>query len=142
MLTVAVLGPVELRRDGVRLGLPSGKTTEVLVRLALDAGQVVRTDRLIEDLWADAASTGRNTLQSKVCQLRRALDDPGLVQSGNGGYTLAVDASCVDALRVVSLAASAAAARRAGEASTTLTIASEALALFRGDVLLDAGDGD
>jgi hypothetical protein len=41
VLTVAVLGPVELRRDGARLVLHAGKTTEVLVRLALDAGPVV-----------------------------------------------------------------------------------------------------
>ena len=39
VLTVAVLGPVEVRRDGVRLAVPAGKTTEVLVRLALDAGE-------------------------------------------------------------------------------------------------------
>ena len=44
-----------------------GKTTEVLVRLALEAGVMVRTERLIEDLWADeAVATARNTLQTKV----------------------------------------------------------------------------
>jgi DNA-binding SARP family transcriptional activator len=48
-----VLGHVEVRRDGVRLPLPSGKSTEVLIRLALAAGTPVRTDRLIDDLWAD-----------------------------------------------------------------------------------------
>ena len=60
--------------------MPSGKTTEVLVRLALDAGRPVSAERLIEDLWGDAAATARNTLQSKVSQLRRALGDPGLVR--------------------------------------------------------------
>ena len=42
-----------------------------------------------------------------MSQLRRALDDPALVRSGHGGYTLALDAGRVDALRVVSLAADA-----------------------------------
>ena len=43
MLTISVLGPTELRRDGVRVPLASGKTTELLIRLALDAGsQFVR----------------------------------------------------------------------------------------------------
>jgi DNA-binding SARP family transcriptional activator len=55
VLTVAVLGPVELRRDGARLVVPAGKTTEVLVRLALDAGVLVRAERLIEDLWSEKA---------------------------------------------------------------------------------------
>ncbi|ABL79541.1 transcriptional activator domain (plasmid) [Nocardioides sp. JS614] len=136
-----MLGPLEVRRDGVLLTLPSGKTTEVLVRLALDAGRPVRTDRIIEDLWGDAA-TGRNTLQSKVSQLRRALGDPSLVTSGTGGYTLDVDPDRVDALQVVGLAASATAARRAGDPATALEISTEGLELFRGEVLVDAGEGD
>jgi predicted ATPase/DNA-binding SARP family transcriptional activator len=143
MLTVAVLGPVELRRDGARLALPAGRTTEVLVRLALEAGRVVRAERLIEDLWgAAAASTGRNTLQSKVSQLRRALGEPGLVASGNGGYTLELDPGNVDAVRVVALAAVAAGARRDGDLAAALAAATEGLALFRGEVLADAGDGE
>ena len=73
MLTVSVLGTVEVRRDDVRLDLPAGKTSELLVRLAMAAGSPVRADVLIEDLWS--TPTGRNTLQSKVFQLRRALRD-------------------------------------------------------------------
>jgi DNA-binding SARP family transcriptional activator len=143
MLTVGVLGPLEVRRDGRPLPVPSGRTTEVLVRLALDAGQLVSAERLIDDLWGDdAAATGRNTLQSKVSQLRRALGDPALVASGHGGYTLELDPARVDALRVAGLAADASAARRAGDAGTALEAATEALGLFRGQVLADAGDGD
>ena len=44
-------GPVELRRDGERIALPGGKTTELLVRLALEAGRTVHPERLIDDLW-------------------------------------------------------------------------------------------
>ncbi len=143
MLTVGVLGPLEVRRDGRPLSVPSGRTTEVLVRLALDAGQLVSAERLIDDLWgAAAAGTGRNTLQSKVSQLRRALGDPALVSSGHGGYTLALDAGRVDALRVVSLAADASAARRSGDPASAMEAATEALGLFRGEVLVDAGDGE
>jgi len=139
MLTVAVLGQVEIHRDGVRLPLPSGKTTEVLVRLALDAGRVVHADRLIDDLWGPAATaTGKNTLQSKVSQLRRALGDADLVISGNGGYTLCVEPGNVDALHVAGLATSAGAARRSGDAQAALDLAAQALALFRGEL----PDGD
>jgi predicted ATPase/DNA-binding SARP family transcriptional activator len=143
MLTVGVLGPLEVRRDGRPLSVPSGRTTEVLVRLALDAGQLVSAERLIDDLWgAAAAGTGRNTLQSKVSQLRRALGEPALVSSGHGGYTLALDPGRVDALQVVGLAATAAAARRAGDPASAMAAATEALGLFRGEVLVDAGDGE
>src|SRR6187551_3282129 len=89
VLTVGVLGEVEVHRDGVRLDLPAGKTTELLARLALDAGTRVRADVLIEDLWAGPA--GKNTLQSKVSQLRRALGDKDLVVGTGDGYILAVD---------------------------------------------------
>src|SRR6266581_2288782 len=137
MLTVAVLGPVEIRRDGEPIPVPSGKTTEVLVRLALDAGLLVRAEKMIDDLWAEAAaSTGKNTLQSKVSQLRRALDEPGLITSSHGGYTLNLDPGCVDALRVAGLAASATALRRTGDASAALEVATEGLSLFRGEVLV------
>ena len=55
MLTVAVLGAVEARMDGDRLSVPTGKTTELLVRLALEAGSSVRVDALLEDLWPTSA---------------------------------------------------------------------------------------
>ena len=63
------------------------------MRLALEAGELVRADRLVEDLWAaDGVSARRNTLQSKVTMLRRALGDPSVITSRDGGYALAVDA--------------------------------------------------
>jgi predicted ATPase/DNA-binding SARP family transcriptional activator len=143
MLTVGVLGPLEVRRDGRPLPVPSGKTTELLVRLALDAGQVVSAERLIEDLWGEAAAaTARNTLQSKVSQLRRALADPALVAGGHGGYTLALGPGQVDAVAVAGLAADAAAARRDGDPAAAHDAATGALALFRGELLADAGDGE
>src|SRR5262245_12555529 len=91
---------------------------------------------MIEDLWGSAAAhTGKNTLQSKVSQLRRALGDPDLITSGNGGYALRVDTGQVDALHVAGLAATANAARRSGDSATALEIAAEGLSLFRGEVL-------
>jgi DNA-binding SARP family transcriptional activator len=138
VLTVAVLGEVEVRRDGELLPVPAGKTTELLVRLALDAGASVRVDTLLEDLWSEA--TGRNTLQSKVSQLRRALGDKDLVLSSGDAYTLAVEPRCVDAFRVMDLVGESAAARRSADPATALAKANEGLAVFRGEALLDAGD--
>ena len=72
MLTVGVLGPVEARRDGVPLPVPAGKTTELLARLALDAGRSVPRRRAGRGP-VGTEPTARNTLQSKVSQLRRAI---------------------------------------------------------------------
>src|SRR6185295_15661279 len=120
----------------------AGKTAEVLVRLALEAGVMVRTDRLIEDLWADeAVATARNTLQTKVSRLRRALGDPALVTGTSAGYTLEIDRSAVDALHVLQLAEQASAFRAAGDASAAMEATETALAMFKGDILAGAGDG-
>src|SRR3954447_12396943 len=143
MLAVSVLGPIELRRDGELIPVRTGKTAEVLVRLALDAGVMVRTERLIEDLWGSAAvATERNTLQTKVSRLRRALGDAAVVTGGRNGYTLEVDANAIDALKVVRLAGMAKGLLGHGDADSAFDACATALAMFRGDVLCDAGDGD
>ncbi|MEO8266610.1 MAG: BTAD domain-containing putative transcriptional regulator [Ilumatobacteraceae bacterium] len=143
MFSVVLLGPIELRRDGERVHLPGGKTTELLVRLALEAGGTVRSERLIDELWDDeAVSTAKNTLQSKVSQLRRALGDPALVVGGSAGYSLAIESSAVDALEVIRLAELTATLLRGGDASEAHRAGSAALALFRGEVLADAGDAE
>jgi predicted ATPase/DNA-binding SARP family transcriptional activator len=143
VLAVSVLDVVELHRDDERIAVRPGKTTEVLVRLALEAGVMVRTDRLIEDLWADeAVATARNVLQTKVSRLRRALGDAAQVTGTSAGYTLEVDPSAVDALEVLRLAEQAAAFRGAGDPSAALETCATALSLFGGEILSAAGDGD
>ena len=137
MLTVALLGPVEVRRDDEPVPVPSGRTTEVLVRLALEAGRSVRAEQILDELWA--GSEGRNTLQSKVSQLRRALGGAAPVSFGLGGYRLNVDD--VDLLAVERLAGQVAEARRAGNPEIVRERAAAALAHFRGEVLQGAGDG-
>ena len=104
---------------------------------------MVRTERLIEDLWADqAVGTARNVLQTKVSRLRRALGDAALVTGTSAGYTLEVDPSAVDALEVLRLGEQAAAFRGAGDSSAALETCATALAMFGGEILSGAGDGD
>ena len=71
VLALSVLGPCELRRDGKVIPVPAGKTTELLIRLALDAGVPIRVERLVDDLWDESGvPTQRNTMQTKVSKLR------------------------------------------------------------------------
>ena len=138
MLTVAVLGEVEVRRDGGAVDLPAGLTRDLLVRLAVDAGRYVRAETLLEDLWGEP--TGRNTLQSKVSQLRRALGDREVVAAGYDGYALLVPPAALDVTRAAELASLSASARAAGDPAGSLTHATEALSWFRGEVLPGAAD--
>jgi len=134
-----VLGAVEVRRDGGLVPVPAGKTSDLLARLALEAGSVVASDRLVDDLWGGAA-TRRNTLQSKVAMLRRALGDPALVAGADGGYVLRVDPGAVDAFTVVEDAAAAAGRLDAGDPRGAAELSADALARYRGDPLAWAGD--
>lgn len=137
MLSISLLGPIEVRRDGATLSVPTGKTTQLLVRLALDAGTLVSADRLIDDLWGEAvASTGRNTLQAKVSALRRAIGDATFVAGRSGGYELDIDPRAVDALEVLRLTKSG------EEAVAVPDMSQHVLSMFRGEILPDAGDGD
>jgi len=136
---ISVLGPVEVRRDGEPVPVPGGKTSELLVRLALEAGVSVRADRLVDDLWGGAV-TNRNTLQSKVARLRRALGDPSAVASGEGSYKLAVEPDEVDALRVLGDAATAAQRLDAADHRGAAEVSATALECYRGEVLPSTGD--
>ena len=144
MLTVSILGPAELCRDGVPVALPAGKTTEVLIRLALESTVTVSSDRIIEDVWgAEASTTARNTLQSKVSKLRRAVGEGTVVTGGPAGYCLVVDPREVDAVEVLQVADAAEGLLQTGNAPGALEASNRALAMFHGDtVLADAGDED
>jgi DNA-binding SARP family transcriptional activator len=139
VLQISVLGAVEVRRDGRLVSVPGGKTTELLVRLALDAGVLVPADRLVDDLWAGAV-TRRNTLQSKVARLRRALGDPELIISGHGGYKLAVEPAVVDAPCVLRDADAAARRLDTGDARGAAELSAAALRRYVGELLHATGD--
>jgi len=143
VLAISVLGPVELRNAGRPLVVPAGKTTEVLIRLALQSTVKVSADRLIADLWGvEATATRRNTVQAKISKLRRALGDAAVVSGGPSGYSLEVEPSAVDATEVLRVAEAAKGLLNAGDAGSALQVCDRALAMFRGDaVLSDAGDG-
>ena len=141
VLTVAVLGRVAVHRDGLPTAVPTGRTTELLVRLALEEGRSVRAERLVAELWP--GGTRLNTLQAKVSQLRRALGNPAAVTSGPAGYALSLEiVDTVDALEAPRLAGEGAARLAEGDAAAAATACRAGLALFDADVLPAAGDAE
>ena len=141
-MQIALLGPLEVTREDEPVHVPRGKASEVLARLALEPGVVVSAERLVEDLWVGGATmTRRNTLQSKVAMLRRAVGDAEVV-SRDGGYALSVAASQVDALVALRHTTTAVRLRGAAEAERAGEVSASALALYRGQVLHVAGDAD
>ncbi|HYP44192.1 MAG TPA: BTAD domain-containing putative transcriptional regulator [Propionibacteriaceae bacterium] len=142
MLEIALLGPLEVKRGGQPVPVPSGKASELLVRLALEGGAYVSAGRLLDDLWgADSGNTHLNTLQSKVTMLRRAFSDPTIVTSRGAGYALAVTPAGVDALAASEGAAEASRLSARGDHQSAADLSAATLRLYRGEVLVAAGDG-
>jgi predicted ATPase/DNA-binding SARP family transcriptional activator len=139
---VGILGPLEVRDDaGHPVEIAGARLRALLVRLALDAGRPVGVPVLIDALWgelppADAA----NALQTLVSRLRRALGTAALIAQSPAGYRLAIDRDDVDAHLFERRAADGAAALRTGDPATASTLLREALALWRGPAMADAGD--
>ena len=125
---VAILGPLEVHDDdGAAIAVAGVRLRGLIARLALAGGQPVSTSALAEAVWdfappADVA----NALQTLVSRARRALGGAAAVEQSAAGYRLAVAPDDVDALRFERLAAEGAVA--------------EALALWRGPALADAGE--
>ncbi len=125
---VAILGPLEVHDDGgAAIAVAGARLRGLIARLALAGGQPVSTGALAEAVWdyappADVA----NALQTLVSRARRALGGAATVEQSAAGYRLAVEPDDVDALRFERLVAEGAVA--------------EALALWRGPALADAGD--
>jgi DNA-binding SARP family transcriptional activator len=99
LVDVNLLGPVELVVDGLPVPVRRKKQRALLALLALRAGEVVSTDRLVLDLWGETppkAAVG--SLQNLVSELRRLVGAELLV-TRQPGYALELDPQRVDAHR-------------------------------------------
>jgi predicted ATPase len=124
---VGVLGPVELRRDGVPVPLAGLPQRVLLARLALAAGRAVPVSELIDALWEDEPPENAvGNLHSYVSRLRRHVE----IRREPGGYRL-------DAGLDIELVERLVAAARGQEPARAAATLAEALAVWRGDPLAD-----
>ncbi|MFC0107717.1 AfsR/SARP family transcriptional regulator [Kibdelosporangium aridum] len=139
-----VLGPLAVwTSTGVPVQVAGTKLRSLLAALLVHEGRFVSTDRLIEDLWGDdLPGNPLATLQNKVWQLRRALDnaEPGagsMVVHQQAGYVLRTEPGAVDADRFTTLTSQA---RAATDPRTQAALFAEAMALWRGEPYIDFAD--
>jgi ABC-type transport system substrate-binding protein/DNA-binding SARP family transcriptional activator len=139
-----MLGPLEARLGDQQVSLGGQRQRSVLACLLLEPGRAVPSDRIADAVWDGRPPSGvQTTLQTYVFHLRAALEPSRIKGAGSsvittvpGGYRLETTAATIDALRfeeLVTAGRSSLAADPAG-ASDLLT---QALALWRGDVLED-----
>jgi DNA-binding SARP family transcriptional activator len=133
VLEFRILGPLEVVDDGVAIALSSQKQRELLALLLISDGEVVSTDRLIDELWGERPpKTAPSVIQNLVSQLRKVLPD-GLVVTRPPGYRIEVEADQFDLRRFEGLVAAA----QRGDTESRAQLLRDALAIWRGPPLAD-----
>jgi DNA-binding SARP family transcriptional activator len=128
-----LLGQLEAERDGELIQLAGQKQRALLAALLVRAGEVVSTDRLIDDLWGEEPPrTAGTSLQNFVSQLRKLLG-PEVLVTRAPGYALAVEPAAVDAARFERLVAEA----RGSDPAERVEQLRAALSLWRGEPLAE-----
>ncbi|WP_232626794.1 AfsR/SARP family transcriptional regulator [Streptomyces alfalfae] len=130
------------------VGMRAKKIRVMVAMLALNPGQVVSFDELIDEMWGEAPlKNARNALQANVKRMRKSLgelglddSDQGLVRTVDNGYVLNETEDALDAYRFLRTAE-----RGAGlvndRPQEAVGLLREALGMWRGPALLDASDG-
>jgi DNA-binding SARP family transcriptional activator/DNA-binding GntR family transcriptional regulator len=137
-MEIRVLGPLEAFVGASPLPLPGGKSRALLARLALDANRTVSVERLVDDLWGEAAPprSAPKMVQIYVSQLRKVLP-PDVLRTRPPGYVIDLDPEVLDVTRFARLRSAGRAALGAGDASTAAANFRDALALWRGQALAE-----
>ena len=145
---INVLGALEVSLDGASVVPTASKPQQLLAILAMNVGQLVTTSSLKEELWpSNTPRTASSTLQTYVMNLRNLIREAlpqgdkdlarRILVTRNAGYLLNLDPDSVDAVRYNRLAAAGRTAGLAGDHVTAERLLSQALALWRGPVLVD-----
>jgi DNA-binding SARP family transcriptional activator/streptogramin lyase len=136
-LEVRVLGPLELRLDGVVRALAGTRQRALLALLAVHANEQVSSDRLADELWSESPPpTAQASLRVAISKLRHTLDDErGALETVPGGYRLALTQRQLDSTHFEALLAQARATP-----TQAATLLDEALALWRGPAFADLAE--
>lgn len=143
-LTIDLLGPLRVCRDGEDVPMPSAKERLVLALLAVQVPHPVSFATLADAVWPEATNDNwRKALQLHVFRLRKRLSPAGTgnghetIVTLGGGYALALDPEVIDLHAFETGVASGRehlADGRPGDAARALA---EALGLWRGEPLAD-----
>jgi predicted ATPase len=136
-MELRLFGDLEAWNANVVVSIRGPKQRSLLAMLALQRGDPVSADRLMDALWGDdGPGNPANALQALVAQLRRALGSEA-ISTSEAGYALRVDPDDVDIFRFERLVLEARRAVERGDAAAASALLSEALALVRGEPLAE-----
>ena len=146
-IRITLFGPLTVQVAGKPVELRGPQPRAVLARLALAAGEVVSTDRIIADIWAaEPPPKALGGLQVHISNLRRALEPhrarraPAQVLiSSPPGYALRLPVDAVDSWRFETLLRDAGATT---DAAVRAGLLRAALDCWTGSVLPEFVDAD
>jgi DNA-binding SARP family transcriptional activator/streptogramin lyase len=128
-----ILGPLEVRDGDESVPVGGRQQRKLLAILLLHGGEVVSSDRLIDELWGSRPpGTAAKALQGYVSQLRKRLGQATLETVGSG-YRLRIEPEELDAGEFERLLAEA---RRLEREAAAMKLR-EALGLWRGPALAE-----
>lgn len=138
LLEFRILGPLEVVGERVPTRLGGSRQRATLAILLLNANRVVSVDRIVEDLYADAAPvTALKQVQRQISELRKALGSRSGIETRSPGYVIRLSPEQLDLSVFERLAAEAAEAFSAGDPRRAADLLRQALELWRGDPLAD-----
>lgn len=135
-----ILGPLEVQTGTGWTPIGAGKWRAVLACLLLNAGQVVSTDTLIDELWGDEPpARATNLVSIYVLRLRRLIGDTEsrILVTRAPGYQLLLGGEDLDAQHFGILMSQGREALTAGDPQRAAKVLTEALDLWRGKALAD-----
>ncbi len=134
-----VLGPFEVHDGDQEIPIGAFRQRAVLALLTIHAGQVLSTDRIIDEIWSGSPPpSALKTLHAYISRLRKALHDPPVSRDGasllsrHSGYVLAIDPSEVDSFQFEQLVGEASGALGDGRPVVAADRLKRAFALWRG----------
>ena len=140
-MNLLILGPLEVRVEGVLVPLGGAKPRAMLATLLLHPNEVVSTGRLRDALWGDQPPpSAPANIKTYASQLRKAIDDgpaPSRLQTRPPGYLFRVEPGELDLLDFETLSATGRSELERGDFELAARRLGEALSLWRGDVCAD-----
>jgi YVTN family beta-propeller protein len=134
-----ILGPIEVRANGISLSLGGPRQRALLALLLLSANRVVSRDRLAEELLSDQRPETRDhTLRVQVSRLRKALGaEKSRLATRPPGYVLRVEPGELDYQRFEDLFALGRRSLEAGDPEQAAQLMCDGESLWRGRPLAD-----
>lgn len=140
-LEFRVLGPVEIRRDGVPLRLDGSKQRTVLTALLIAGNQVLPDARISEYLWGEHPPCTFNAqIYTYISCLRKILGGTVHITRRSPGYLFQPGTSWFDFAEFEELAARGRSALLAGRYEESSALLRSALQLWRGPAFADVSE--